>query len=240
MIKALIYSFLFLLCVDTSAQNEYNKQLWFDINTSYFISKKKNFISDIGYRNQSTEEPWSQVVLRPGFKYTMSSHWKLAGGIGYFNKFTNDENIEKELRIYQGLIYTTSFYRRFTFVNYLRVEERFIQLPEEGNYASLRFRYQLTIDINLIKKVSQTLSIPLSAEVFTNFDNINSSLFAHERSRFFTGVEYKSYDNWKLSLLLNVQGNKESSETTFAPSDVFLRVRLLWYIKESSSYRTDN
>lgn len=216
------------------SQESYNEHLWVDVNYSSFISPKTALIGDIGFRYQFDQPSWSQFILRPGIKYSLSSNWKLLGGIGYFDKFTESQDNDTELRFYQGALAKLSFSRSFSVENYFRLEERF--LTNNAFLFSFRLRNQVTVEYNLVNKVQRKISIPLSGEAFFDLDEITSDSFQRGRLRFYTGIDYRYYDRWRIVALYNFQGNKGGNEDDFSRTEVMYRVRFYVYLKRSSSF----
>ena len=239
---AIKYFFALIVLIQYSivnGQNGINEQYWTDINTSFFLSKRTNFVSDIGYRHQINEPKWNQFLIRPGVNYTLSTHWFLTGGVGYFYKDSKSTEEEQEVRLYQGLKFTTSFYKRLTFKNYFRVEERFRFLYDEEE-STVRIRNQATLLFHLKNTIESRISIPLSIEIFTGFDNVTSKLFSKERGRYFTGIDYSRKDHWRLELLLNIQGSNDSLWDESSPTDLFFRTRFFLYLRKSNFKKEDS
>ena len=230
-----VFSISFFMCIYNivSAQSLYNQQLWTDFNFSSFVSKRTAFVGSFAYRTELNNLKWSQFMIRPSVKYSVSSNWKILGGVAFYDKFSQYEDFENEIRFYQGTINILPLTNLFWFKNYLRLEERFS--PNNSWDFTLRIRNRLTVDVNLVNNVKRKISIPLSGEVFFDIEETSSNILESNRVRFFTGINYRYYDKWDLKLLYAIQGNKKSEEQ-FNQTDVIYRVRLYFYIRKSAYY----
>jgi hypothetical protein len=233
--KIIFLVFCLAIFSNTRAQNSYNDQLWLDVNYSSFISPKSTLVGDLGFRHQFDQPNWNQLILRPGIKYSLSSNWKLLGGIGYFDKFNQSQDDDTELRFYQGVLFKLPFSKSFAVENYFRLEERFF--TNDAFIYSFRLRNQVTVEYNLVNKVQRKISIPLSCEAFFDLDEITAESFQRSRLRFYTGIDYRYYDRWRVVALYNFQGNKGDSNDNFSRTEVMYRIRFYIYFRKSSSFK---
>ena len=233
-----IVIYLLLICSirTVSAQEQESFQFWSDINGSYFFSKKTSLVGDIGFRLYNSHPKWRQWIIRPGIKHSVNSHWKLATGFGYFRRHFISESVVKELRLYQGVVYVTSFYKWLDIQNYFRLEERFYNLSTSS--FEFRLRNQLQVKFNIVSKLDKKIYIPLSAEILGSVSENTTDIVSWESFRFYSGLGYLRPGKWKIEL----QGQYQSTGLQlFEIPDVAKEYmfRLRFYIYFKSSYAKD-
>ena len=87
----------------THAQSEgdVSKQIWIDVNPSYFINPHFEIFGDIGVRKEIENNGWWRFVVRPSLRKWLGGRFYFTAGIGNF--FTFNEIIDNrwELRPFQ-------------------------------------------------------------------------------------------------------------------------------------------
>jgi len=133
------------VCSLSYAQHEASsKQLWFDYNTSYYISKKSVLLGDVAYRKQLNLEQWNQIVVRPGYRYVINPTFSLNAGLGYFGTYVSGLDNENEIRFYQGVKVRFPSFFWIVFKHYLRLEKRIFFSDKD---IQLRIRYQINYGV---------------------------------------------------------------------------------------------
>lgn len=227
----LIFSISFFTII-ISLYGQLDQQLWLDINPSYRISNKTTVLADIGYRTQSEPTTWHQLILRPGASYTLGRGFRITGGVGYFRKTVRDKGLDREFRIYQGLVYNTLFTHWLGVKNYLRFEQRFHFDNNTIPYES-RFRNQLTVRLYLANKVSHSIYIPISGELFGSLaQSEETKLVGWDRYRGYVGIAYQKGDKWKMECEINTQNYDPFKILEEEKNnDIFLRLRYYLYLR---------
>ena len=215
-------------------QVSFDNQMWVDGNYSFFVNGKTSLIGDIGYRYECGELEWYQFIFRPGVKYTFSSNWKLNCGVGYFDRIFEGESFDRELRFYQGVETNIVATQKVLLKNYFRVEQRLFS--GDVISSSFRTRNQITLSYKLVNKVKYQLLIPASVELFFDFFTITKAQYEGFRQRYFTGVEFKSKDNWKVQAVVNSQFNYVTDKPLFSQRESMYRLRFYVYLRKSSYY----
>jgi hypothetical protein len=127
------------------SQSGVSKQIWIDVNPSYFINPHFEIFGDIGARKEIENDGWWRFVVRPSIRTWLGGRFYLTAGIGNF--FTFNEIIENrwELRPFQGLEFNWPRWKT-PLHHYIRLEERFDFNTETWNSKnSVRLRYRLNI-----------------------------------------------------------------------------------------------
>lgn len=160
---------------------------WFIYFVNQKINQKWDWHNEIQYRNYNFIGDMNQLLLRTGIGYNLTeNNNNVLLGYGFINtqKYVSnlDEKVsENEHRIFQQFITRQSFNRVFIQHRY-RIEERL--LP---NDFQMRFRYFLSVNVPLNKKVMESKALYLSAynEIFINAEK---PLF--DRNRLYGALGY--------------------------------------------------
>ena len=160
---------------------------WYNYFGNQGFGKGWNWHNEIQYRNHNLGGDLDQLLIRTGIGYNLSpNNNNILLGYGYiFNEPYIGDTDEKtqfaEHRIFQQFITKQQLGRVYLQHRY-RIEERF--LPEK--YAT-RFRYHLSLNIPLNKKVMDKGAVYLSAynELF-----INGKQEYFDRNRLYGAVGY--------------------------------------------------
>lgn len=136
--------------------------------------------------------------IRPGLVYYLNKDVRLIGGYGYawFYKRPQDLGGLHEHRIWQQ-IWWRQEYSWFGSVQWIRLEQRFVQKLENGEPISdyrynwrIRYNYSMSIPLNSKKIQPRTWSIALQDELFINFGSqIVYNYF--DQNRLFAGLGYQ-------------------------------------------------
>lgn len=153
---------------------------WFIYFGNQKINDKWNWHNEVQYRNFNFVGDLEQLVLRTGIGYNLSDkNNNVLLGYGFIHSEpyiigTSDKNKINEHRIFQQFLTKQSFNRVNIFHRY-RIEERFID-----DVFKLRFRYFLSLNIPINKKVMEKNAVYFSAynEIFIN---CRSSVFDRNR-----------------------------------------------------------
>ena len=200
----LLITILLLYSLLASAQKS-DVGNWFIYFGNQQINKRWNWWNEVQYRNFNFAGDLEQLLLRTGIGYNLTeNNNNILLGYGYIlsNPYvagTNDKTTTTENRIYEQFITRQNFGRVFIQHRY-RLEERFL-----SSGYKMRFRYFLSFNVPINKKIIEKGSLYLSAynEIFLNFkspvfdrDRLYGALgFAiNKYLRIETGIMYQIYE----------------------------------------------
>lgn len=162
--------------------------LWAPIYLQLPITEKVKGSFEVNPRIQKNITHISQLLVRPSVGYQLNKNLSLWQGYcwttNYIPRFT------REQRIWQQILHEKTF-PRFTLINRLRLEERFLQ-DVEG--LSLRGRYFLK-GIYPIGK-SKVWGLVLADELFVNLvSHFQGPQAGVDQNRLFAGISRKISEN---------------------------------------------
>ncbi len=151
MTQRCIFYLILLLALGTSrithaqSEGDISKQIWIDVNPSYFINPHFEIFGDIGVRKEIENNGWWRFVVRPSLRKWLGGRFYFTAGIGNFFAFNEIIENRWELRPFQGISFTWPYWK-IPITHYLRIEERFDFNTKTWNSKnSVRVRYQLNI-----------------------------------------------------------------------------------------------
>jgi hypothetical protein len=192
------------------------------------VSEKLSIHSEVQHRTYEVVSNFNQLLLRTGLNYHISDKAMVTLGYGYINTdptFADPEGEKNfgENRIFQQFVLRNSV-GKFKFSHRYRLEQRFIDSPENGSFTEHRARYFLRV------------TYPLSPKWFLTaydeiFINLQEPLFG--QNRLYGAVGYtlnknvalqfgylknhfsqRNYDRLQLAIFWNtdLRKKKESSD----------------------------
>lgn len=204
---------LLVLCYSCSwtwAQKNvrHQSQIWHGIYVNLPISKHFQLGSEIQERHFVAPVAQQQFLVRNQLFYNLLKDAKAIFGISHFQHGPSKPDVKNaitipEWRLEIGLSNRQAF-KNFSLQHRYRWESRFYrqvdnnQLSKKYSFSNFRFRYQLGIDIPLIKRKSQELpfvTLKLREEVMLNIG---------------TSIVYNIFDQNRLSAGLCVMPNEHS------------------------------
>ena len=195
-LKGLFVLIVFLFSSATKAQKS-DFGNWYIYFGNQPINKKFNWQNEVQYRNYNFIGDINQLLLRTGIGYNLTeNNNNVLLGYAFINSSnyianTAEKKSINEHRLYQQFITKQNFNRVFIQHRY-RVEERFIEAD-----FKLRFRYFLSINVPINKKIITTNTFYLSAynEIF-----INAQQPTFDRNRIYGAVGYGINKNLKIEI----------------------------------------
>ena len=160
---------------------------WFLYFGNQPMNKKWNLHNEVQYRNYNVVGDMQQIILRTGIGYNLTeNNNNILLGYGYIHSKnyvpTKTEKVSSvEHRIFQQFINRQTIGRVFL-QNRYRIEERFLK-----DDFQIRFRYYLSVNVPLSKKIMapQTLYASAYNEVFINAQNTY-----FDRNRLYGAIGY--------------------------------------------------
>jgi len=228
-----------LLAQSDLEDNSLTNQLWTDINFSYQLTERSNFLGDIGFRTVSPHE-WNRYIIRPEFRYRVPNRIlknlklkkELIGGIGFF--YTSNFNAPNrlEIRPFQGFRLDWPDRPRIRIRHFVRLEERF-EMNTDGwkNTFGLRLRYLAELTIKFrgdIIKYNKGIYIPVSAELFWNLIGTNQF---NDHVRVSSGIGYTFSEKWKGEFHIAYHYTRNTVEEDFNTNDIVYRLCAFYRIK---------
>jgi hypothetical protein len=194
----------------SSAQN--NKAgNWFVYSGNQKLNKKWNLLNEVQYRNYNFIGDVNQLLIRTGIGYNLSeNNNNILIGYGFIqtHTYSNTENkiVYKEHRIFQQFL-TKQKLHHFYIQHRFRIEERFL-----SDDFKLRFRYILSLNKPLHKKLMETHAVYLSAgnELF-----LNAEKPVFDRIRLYGGIGYCLSRNLRIETGYMTQMLKDNNQSQF-------------------------
>lgn len=202
-------------------------QLWMDYNPSWMVTPRLEVYGDIGLRDDFEEAGWLRFVVRPGVRYQLNRHTRIAGGIGSLYTQNKVYANRWEVRPWVGL--NVRLPRdRLVIDNYLRFEGRVDYNTETWEALILpRIRYRLRGFTDWGRtRPGQYWRALASAEVFITLTGQRGQF--QERSRVVFGLErgYRPGRRVRFDVTWQKEGFPFSDETF---NDILLRFR--WFTR---------
>lgn len=177
----------------------HSDQVWLGLFLQAKVSKRWGAWLDLHQR--STDDFVNRLsfsLVRPGIVYYLNDQVRLQTGYAYAWFYKQPQNTagNHEHRIWQQ-IWWRQDYSCFGCVQWLRLEQRFVQKIQEGEPIQdyrynwrIRYNYSMNIPLNSKKIQPKTWSIALQDELFVNFGSqIVYNYF--DQNRLFIGAGYQ-------------------------------------------------
>jgi hypothetical protein len=159
-----------------------NQQFWLDYNFSKATKENRDISTQIGYI-KIAPQIYDRFLGISIINFKNESENKLLNlflyfhfGAGAIYSLNHNENDNFELRLLQGVRFNITTLKLFTFINYIRLEERLQTSFSNGWTMGYRLRYKLSTAIswgnNLLKFV-EGFYFPFEAEVFFNLKKLS-------------------------------------------------------------------
>jgi hypothetical protein len=240
----LLFLWLVLLSFQVKAQDsitnqdvKVNQQIWLDYNFKSQIDSTKILSTEIGFRKISPKVYNKFLAIstltfphknKPEFlnlKRPLIESFQLGMGVIFTQNYNADDNLE--IRFIQGFKFTVPIIKKFHFLNYIRLEERF-QNPfnDSGWTAGYRIRYRISTVLkwkNHLVKFTDGIYFPISFEMFFNLKKADQN---NDLVRLSPGIGYRLKNDWKFELFLIFNESKNSTTTNNNSSDFILRIRV--------------
>lgn len=160
---------------------------WTPVYLNVPISNKFRGQFEVNPRIEQNGTHINQLLIRPSIGYNLSKNWSVWQGYAWVTNYL--PSFVSEQRIWQQLLYEKHFERfpRFSLINRLRTEERFIQ---NINGAPFRIRNMLRLQYALDK--DKKWSLVLFDEPFINIGSHDKGPQSGvDQNRLFAGINRK-------------------------------------------------
>ena len=178
--------FLFTAVPSFAVENDLG--LWAPTYIYLPINNKFRANLEINPRIQKNIGHINQLFVRPSIGYQLTDNLSIWQGYGWITNYI--PRFIREERIWQQILHEKHF-PKFTLINRLRLEERFIQ---DINGVPLRSRYLLrfVVPFGELKKWAFVTSDELFVNLDTHFQGPKAGV---DQNRFFIGLNRKLSDN---------------------------------------------
>ena len=214
-------------------------QTWADIRTVYNFTDAFAYDGDQGTRGILSAEDWNLLYFRPSVKYKSTKHLSLRGGVGLF--FLFQEINSTELRPWQGAQVFWQVLNELRFDQYVRLEQRFVDLrstdtgARTGARTGYQFALRLRYRVRARSRPQPLLGIPtptfgmIAYEFFFNLESIiPDSEF--KMDRFYAGVGNDVSSKWTVQLHYIYIRLRGDDRVGINATDHVLRMRLAYII----------
>ncbi|QDO92801.1 DUF2490 domain-containing protein [Formosa sediminum] len=221
--------------------NEFTRQIWFDLDPSWSMGDGQKITANFGYRTISPKS-WHRFIVKANFEkkfekllFKRFNHSeKLFFGTNFFILTTkdNDDYGSFEIRPLQGYELGIDLTPRIVFKQLFRLEERFVFSSDpENQIFGLRFRYQIKAVFNLEGvwfEAGEGFYIPVAIEGFFNL--VSASQF-NDVIRLTPGLGYQFNPDFKvegsLAYHYTQQGGDYNPENLERTNDIVFRFRII-------------
>lgn len=209
------------------AQNDAEVQSWFDLTYFYYITEKSGVGGDFGARAFVSSRDWSQVYVRPTYRYLFNDRIDLGGGIAFFHTFNKNNSNLSEWRLFQEANLDWPSFSSFRFNHRLRAEQRFFNYqdgtPDGSDEFAARLRYQLTLETNDFKVFGKEFFALACMEYFQR-QNANAESFINQ-NRFVFILGRRLNDYKRLEIHYIHQRSRRFIENGLESSEHIIRLR---------------
>ena len=162
--------------------------IWAPVIINAPITKKVKGYFEVNPRIQENGTHINQLLVRPALGYKLNENLSIWQGYGWVTNYL--PRFFREQRIWQQILHEKEF-PKFTLINRLRLEERFMQNVEGVN---LRTRYMLKGIYPIGKR--KIWGIVMYDELFINLvSHFGGPQAGIDQNRFFVGLNRKINDN---------------------------------------------
>ena len=224
---SVLFLFILLLANSMRAQSlsEVSKQIWADVNPTYYFDKDFRLFGDLGFRTELEDDAWWKLVVRPSVGGKLGGIFYYTAGLGSFYTFNQLINNRWEIRPYQGVSFTLHPLK-LRMRNYIRLEERFdFNTGTWNSVNSLRLRYQLSFSYRWAAvKPDRYWQLFLAGEAFFPLTGIEGQF--REQFRLTIGLDRSFAYDLHFRFELTAQQQQLFFDPAENVSDVYFRFRL--------------
>ena len=244
MCRSPIIFLLIMLCIPAFliAQDEdvnlKDKQLWFDYYHYYYFKPQWMYYGDAGYRILVPNAEWQMVYIRPSVRWKPKDLYDVRTGIGFFETIYKDSTNTLEIRPWQGFRLNWPSFKRVTFYEFFRLEQRFVFPQDTWKMEfNLRFRIKLGAKAPLYHFPNAGSIFALTAvEWFIDVGQQITELFTN-RSRIELGAGYKMNSYWTFEFQYVWQRSRTGENDALKTSDNLIQFKARYYFY-SLDYRS--
>ena len=208
-------------------------ETWTDIATIYRFGSRFRYDGDYGVRGAFSTIEFTQVYVRPSFRWRSKSWLLLHAGAAWFQTFVKNDNNLAEFRPWVGVHFVGPRPGGFTITNYFRLEHRaFHETGSSGWDTVWRGRWQLQIKTPDLRIGSVDRLYALAS--VEPFDNLGTSIrddIGVDRIRFVVAVGKRIGRGWRTELGYLFQAVTVGDDSrNFDISDHVIRLRWFYNI----------
>ena len=235
LIKKLMIFGCFCFVSKSFAQKNVTHQnlLWYGYYNTLVINEKYSILSEIQERHFIDPSAQHQLIFRSNLQRKLDENWNVSGGLTYFLQSPNDPNSESDLVVPEirpdiGFGYQQKL-KKITINHRYKAEARFFHDTENDEltggfrFSNLRFRYQLGIDIPLVKdhKTNKNkLVAKIKDEIMVNVGRkIVKNTF--DQNRIYGALNYSFHPSFSIELGYMNWYQQRSSGVDFYNRNIF-------------------
>ena len=212
---------LALLAMPLHAETIEDGRAWFNLTSEGDLTGKLRWYMELQPRFKQEGREFDQYMIRPGINYKLTDHVVVGGGYGYVRTRTDQGHYTDEDRIWQQVIYNTTWQDGAKFSSRSRLEQRFL---DSGDDTGWRYRQLLRVSKPLASLPS--VSPVLWNEVFVNFRETDwGAQRGFDQNRLFAGIAWTATPDARLEFgYLNqyVRGRAQDSMNHVLSTSLFL------------------
>lgn len=209
-----------LLLPAAQAETIEDGRAWFNLTSEGDITDKLRWYFELQPRLKQEGREFDQVLVRPGFHYKLSDRVLIGGGYAYVRTRTA-RDYSNEDRIWQQLIYSSTWDNGIRFTSRSRLEQRFL---DTGDDTGWRYRQLLRVSKPLAAMPS--ISPLLWNELFINLRETDwGSMKGFDQNRLFAGVAWSVNSDARLEFgYINqyVRGREQDNMNHVLSTSLFL------------------
>ena len=194
--KRLLFLFLFMICIQLSAQKE-NISSFNSISITYKVHPKFFLFAEGQLRGIEEYSYPDYYEIKGGIGYNLTKNHKPFIGIGRYGNYKNHAMDKEEFRVWLQDVIDIKL-GKFKFENRFRAEKSWFYEPQKEVHSDrirLRYRLNISLPLNAESVKPGTLFANVYNEVF--FVTTENPLFA--RNRVFGGFGYQIDENFGIA-----------------------------------------
>ena len=185
---------LALLAMPLHAETIEDGRAWFNLTSEGDLTGKLRWYMELQPRFKQEGREFDQHLIRPGINYKLTDRVIVGGGYGYVRTRTEQGHYTDEDRIWQQVIYNTTWQDGAKFSSRSRLEQRFL---DSGDDTGWRYRQLLRVSKPLASLPS--VSPVLWNEVFVNFRETDwGAQRGFDQNRLFAGIAWTATPDARL------------------------------------------
>ena len=193
-LRNILSAALALLAMPLHAETIEDGRAWFNLTSEGDLTGKLRWYMELQPRFKQEGREFDQYMIRPGINYKLTDHLVGGGGYGYVRTRTEQGHYTDEDRIWQQVIYNTTWQDGVKFSSRSRLEQRFL---DSGDDTGWRYRQLLRVSKPLASLPS--VSPVLWNEVFVNFRETDwGAQRGFDQNRLFAGIAWTATPDARL------------------------------------------
>lgn len=191
--RNLLPAALMLLADPLHAETVEDGRAWFNLTSEGDITGKWRWYMELQPRFKQEGREFDQVLIRPGIHYKLTDRVLIGGGYGYIRTRT-DRGYSDEDRLWQQLIYNSSWGNGIKFSSRSRLEQRFLDSGDDTGW-----RYRQLLRVSKPFAGSPSVSPVLWNEIFINLRKTDwGTSKGFDQNRLFAGIAWNASSKVRL------------------------------------------